>query len=124
MNKNAIADFDAALKINPLLTSSLYGRGLAKQRSGSDGNLDMADAKTMDPNIVQNFESHGGRTTLALLPPEREEIAAIAKNKPNIDLEITFDYNSADISAKSLPSVQVLGRWRPSSAAKSKTPAW
>ena len=41
---------------------------------------------------------------------EREEIATIAKDKPNIDLEITFDYNSADISAKSLPSVQALGQ--------------
>ena len=35
MTKNAIADFDAALKINPRLTSSLYGRGLAKQRNGA-----------------------------------------------------------------------------------------
>ena len=41
---------------------------------------------------------------------EREEIAAIVKDKPKIDLEINFDYNSADISAKSLPSVQALGR--------------
>ena len=41
---------------------------------------------------------------------EREEIAAIVKDKPKIDLEITFDYNSAEISAKSLPSVQALGR--------------
>ena len=41
---------------------------------------------------------------------EREEIAAIVKDKPKIDLEINFDYNSADISTKSLPSVQALGR--------------
>src|SRR5262249_13597584 len=30
--------------------------------------------------------------------------------KPKIDLEITFDYNSANISAKSIASVQALGR--------------
>ena len=41
---------------------------------------------------------------------EREEIATIVKDKPKIDLEINFDYNSADISAKSMPSVQALGR--------------
>jgi outer membrane protein OmpA-like peptidoglycan-associated protein len=41
---------------------------------------------------------------------EREELATIAKDKPNIDLEITFDYNSADISSKSLGAVQALGR--------------
>lgn len=51
-----------------------------------------------------------GRSTRSLTFTEREEIAAIVKDKPKIDLEINFDYNSADISAKSLPSVQALGR--------------
>ena len=59
--KNAIADFDAALKINPRLTSSLYGRGLAKKRNGSvsEGDLDIANAKAMDPNIVKEFADYG-----------------------------------------------------------------
>jgi outer membrane protein OmpA-like peptidoglycan-associated protein len=51
-----------------------------------------------------------GRATRSLSTIEREEIATIAKDKPKIDLEITFDYNSADISAKSLASAQALGR--------------
>jgi outer membrane protein OmpA-like peptidoglycan-associated protein len=51
-----------------------------------------------------------GRTTRSLSNTEREEIATLAKDKPNIDLEITFDYNSAEISQKSLPAVQALGR--------------
>jgi outer membrane protein OmpA-like peptidoglycan-associated protein len=51
-----------------------------------------------------------GRTTRSLSKSEREEIATIVQDKPKIDLEINFDYNSADISAKSLPSVQALGR--------------
>jgi len=51
-----------------------------------------------------------GRATRSLSASEREEISAIAKDKPNIDLEITFDYNSANISTKSLPSVQALGK--------------
>jgi outer membrane protein OmpA-like peptidoglycan-associated protein len=51
-----------------------------------------------------------GRPSRSLSVNEREEIATLAKDKPNIDLEITFDYNSADISAKSLPSVQALGK--------------
>jgi outer membrane protein OmpA-like peptidoglycan-associated protein len=50
------------------------------------------------------------RPTRSLSLNEREEIATIVKDKPKIDLEINFDYNSADISAKSLPSVQALGR--------------
>ena len=51
-----------------------------------------------------------GRSTRSLSNTEREEIATIVKDKPKIDLEINFDYNSADISTKSLPSVQALGR--------------
>jgi hypothetical protein len=51
------------LRINPRLTSSLFGRGIAKQRNGSaqEGALDIANAKAMDPNIVQEFASYGVR---------------------------------------------------------------
>jgi outer membrane protein OmpA-like peptidoglycan-associated protein len=51
-----------------------------------------------------------GRSTRSLSVSEREEIATNIKDKPKIDLEINFDYNSADISTKSLASVQALGR--------------
>jgi outer membrane protein OmpA-like peptidoglycan-associated protein len=64
-------------------------------------------ASSEETKFVQTIR---GRTTRSLSNTEREEIATIAQDKPNIDLEITFDYNSADISAKSLPSVQALGR--------------
>jgi outer membrane protein OmpA-like peptidoglycan-associated protein len=50
------------------------------------------------------------RATRSLSIDEREEIATRAKDKPNIDLEINFDYNSTDVSAKSLASVQALGK--------------
>src|SRR3954451_2227410 len=62
-----------------------------------------------------------GRTTRSLSTAEREEIATIAKTKPNIDLEITFDYNSANISQKSMPSVQALGRALTSADLKGST---
>ena len=55
-------------------------------------------------------QSVRGRATRSLSSTEREEIATIVQDKPKIDLEINFDYNSANISAKSLPSVQALGR--------------
>lgn len=61
----------------------------------------------VDGRFVQSIRD---RATRSLSTAEREEIATIAKDRPNIDLEITFDYDSADISAKSLPSVQALGR--------------
>ena len=55
-------------------------------------------------------QSVRGRATRSLSTAEREEIATIVQDKPKIDLEINFDYNSADISTKSMASVQALGR--------------
>ena len=62
-----------------------------------------------------------GRATRSLSSTEREEIATIVQDKPKIDLEINFDYNSADISAKSLPSVQALGRALTNASLKGST---
>jgi outer membrane protein OmpA-like peptidoglycan-associated protein len=50
------------------------------------------------------------RKTRSLSLGEREEIAEIASTKPKIDLDIQFDYNSAEISKTSLSSVQELGK--------------
>jgi outer membrane protein OmpA-like peptidoglycan-associated protein len=65
------------------------------------------EAVAAEGRFVQTIRN---RATRSLSTAEREEIATIAKDKPNIDLEINFDYNSADISNKSLSSVQALGR--------------
>lgn len=40
---------------------------------------------------------------------ERAQIAAIARDKPAIDLEILFEYDSADISPKAVPALVALG---------------
>ena len=76
-------------------------------RGLSAGPQTSSAASAAEGKFVQTVR---GRTTRSLSVSEREEIAAIVKDKPKIDLEINFEYNSADISAKSLPSVQALGR--------------
>lgn len=55
-------------------------------------------------NTVRN------RSTRSLSTGEREQIAELAATKPKIDLEIQFDYNSADIAKTSVSSVQALGK--------------
>ena len=50
------------------------------------------------------------RKTRSLSLGERQEIAELAASKPKIDLEIQFDYNSADISKGSVTAVQELGK--------------
>jgi outer membrane protein OmpA-like peptidoglycan-associated protein len=60
-----------------------------------------------DIGFVQTLRN---RKTRSLSLGEREQIAEIASTKPKIDLEIQFDYNSADIRKSSVPEVQELGK--------------
>jgi outer membrane protein OmpA-like peptidoglycan-associated protein len=62
--------------------------------------------KAKETNFLQGLRH---RKTRSLSLSEREQIAEIATTKPNIDLEINFDYNSASISKGSMPSVKALG---------------
>ena len=50
------------------------------------------------------------KATRAITIEERGKVAEIAKAKPSIDLEITFDYNSAVISSAAMPTAVTLGR--------------
>jgi outer membrane protein OmpA-like peptidoglycan-associated protein len=100
-------------------------RALAPEKKPLTRGLSVGPQQQVDPataaaetKLVQKVR---GRATRSLTVSEREEIASIVKDKPKIDLEINFDYNSADISAKSLPSVQALGRALTSSELKGST---
>lgn len=66
-------------------------------------------------NTVRN------RSTRSLSTGEREQIAELAATKPKIDLEIQFDYNSADIAKTSVASVQALGKALADPALKGST---
>src|ERR1700761_2433872 len=71
-------------------------------------------APRVDPAVtadqVRFIDQVRNRRTRSLSSGEREQISEIATEKPQIDLEINFDYDSADISAASMPNVQALGR--------------
>ena len=85
----------------------------------------LSAAPAVDPAVTaaqgKFVETLRNRTTRSLSSGEREQIADIAKEKPNIDLEINFDYNSADISAKAQPAVQALGKALTNSDLKGST---
>ena len=61
----AIVDYDAALNGDPKLVgakmaAALYGRGLAKEKQGTDGsNGDIAAAKAINPAIAEQFARYG-----------------------------------------------------------------
>lgn len=58
---DAIADYDTALKTDPKIASSLYGRGVAKRKKGDSagGTVDMAAANLLDPGVAGEFASYG-----------------------------------------------------------------
>ena len=58
---DAIHDYDSALRINPKMATSLYGRGLAELRLGekAQGQNDLAAAEKLDKGIVQAFAKMG-----------------------------------------------------------------
>ncbi|HEY2875569.1 MAG TPA: hypothetical protein VGJ56_26815 [Reyranella sp.] len=58
---NAVADYDNALKHNPKLPSSQFGRGVAKRGKGdlSGGDADIAAAKAIDPGISDEMAKLG-----------------------------------------------------------------
>ena len=66
-----------------------------------------AAAQAKETGFVNTLRN---RKTRSLSLGERQEIAELAATKPKIDLEIQFDYNSADISKGSTSAVQELGK--------------
>jgi len=89
-------------------------RALAPDKMPLTRSLSMAPPVQTDPAATEAegklLQSLRNRSTRSLSMGEREQIATLVKDKPKIDLEINFDYNSDRVSAKSLPSVQALGR--------------
>jgi outer membrane protein OmpA-like peptidoglycan-associated protein len=86
------------------IIKALTPKRLTRSLSGPPADPAKAAAETKFVNQIKN------RTTRSLSVGEREQIAEIAKEKPSIDLEITFDYNSAKLSEKSMPAVAALGK--------------
>ncbi|MGA8899191.1 OmpA family protein [Bradyrhizobium sp.] len=89
-------------------------RALTPAKQPLTRSLSMGAPAQTDPAATEAegkfVQSLRNRSTRSLSTGELEQIATIVKDKPKIDLDINFDYNSDRISARSLPSVQALGR--------------
>jgi outer membrane protein OmpA-like peptidoglycan-associated protein len=85
----------------------------------------MTAGQEADPAVkareIQFVDTLRNRKTRSLSLGEREEIAEIASTKPKIDLEIQFDYNSADIRPSSMPAVEELGKALANASLKGST---
>jgi len=66
--------------------------------------------KTMSAEDRQFLDSIRTKQTRSLSARDRDRVANIAKEKPSIDLEINFEYNSAAITGKATSAVTELGK--------------
>jgi tetratricopeptide (TPR) repeat protein len=57
----AIRDYDAALRLNPNIAESLYGRGIAKFKKGdrAAGTSDIEAARAINPQIAGLMATYG-----------------------------------------------------------------
>ena len=88
------------------IAKALQPKPLTRGLSAGGQQVDTA-AQAKEAKFVNSLRN---RSTRSLSLGEREEVAQLAANKPKIDLEIRFDYNSADIAKTSVQAVQELGK--------------
>ena len=68
--------------------------------------------RSFDPKAAQEqtvINEVKGKKTRSITVEERTKLADIAQTKPAIDLEINFDYNSANIGPKAIDDLTKLG---------------
>jgi len=88
------------------ISKALQPKPMTRGLSAGGQQVDTA-AQEKEAKFVNSLRN---RSTRSLSLGEREEVAQLAANKPKIDLEIRFDYNSADIAKTSVQAVQELGK--------------
>src|SRR5215208_4914370 len=69
-----------------------------------------AARKAVDQDEERFLDSVRAKPARLLSAEERARVATIALERPSIDLEINFDYNSASISRKAIAAVAELGK--------------
>src|SRR5690349_18984705 len=88
------------------ISKALQPKPLTRGLSAGGQQVDTA-AQAKEATFVNSLRNRPSRS---LSLGEREEVAQLAATKPKIDLEIHFDYNSAEISKTSVQAVQELGK--------------
>jgi len=88
------------------ILNALKPKALTRSLSGGGAPAPKAMSQD-DQRFIDGLRT---KRTRSLSAGERERVATIAKEKPSVDLEITFDYNSANLTGKGLSAVNELGK--------------
>jgi outer membrane protein OmpA-like peptidoglycan-associated protein len=76
---------------------------------------------TRNANETQFLDTLRNRTTRSLTLSEREKIATFAEDKPSIDIEMNFEYNSAKLAPSEMSKARTLGEALSSADLKGST---
>jgi outer membrane protein OmpA-like peptidoglycan-associated protein len=98
------------------IVNALQPKPLTRSLSG-DRQVDPV-ARAREQSFVDSLRN---RRTRSLSLEERDKVAEIVSTKPKIDLDIQFDYNSAEISRTAMPAVEELGKALSNPALKGST---
>ena len=103
----------AATIVNTLTPKPPLTRSLSSAASPAE--------KAKNAEEIKFLSTLKNRTTRSLSMGERDQIATIAKDKPSIDLEINFEFNSDQISRSAAATVDALGKALTDPALKGNT---
>jgi outer membrane protein OmpA-like peptidoglycan-associated protein len=70
---------------------------------------------------TQFLDTLRNRTTRSLTLDEREKLATFAEDKPNIDINMNFEYNSTELAPSEMSKARTLGEALSSSVLKGST---
>jgi outer membrane protein OmpA-like peptidoglycan-associated protein len=102
-----------AALVDPLYAQSLEDKiGTALKPNAPLTRSLTVDPKTVaEKQLIDRLRTRSISVEPAAAPSadERAQIANIARDKPEIDLDILFEYDSAEITRKAVPAIEALG---------------
>jgi outer membrane protein OmpA-like peptidoglycan-associated protein len=131
------AKLKRALACSLLATGLALATGIGSALTAEQPSVDQI-IKALTPNLTRSLttspaesarnaeetqflDTLRNRTTRSLTLDEREKLATFAEDKPNIDIDMNFEYNSAKLAPSEMSKARTLGEALSSSVLKGST---
>ena len=106
----AVVGLAVSLAGRPALAEDLSAEQIQQRLTASNTrSLTATDRPPLSADDLAFVKRVRGQTR-SLSMDDREQMAAIATGRPKVDLEINFDYNSAEVTPKAEPQLNSLGK--------------
>jgi outer membrane protein OmpA-like peptidoglycan-associated protein len=132
-----IAKLKCALACSLLATGLALATGIGSALAAEQLSVDQI-IKALTPNLTRSLttspaeaarnaeetqflDTLRNRTTRSLTLDEREKLATFAEDKPNIDIDLNFEYNSAKLAPSEMSKARTIGEALSSSVFKGST---